>query len=179
MNRRRYENPWSKKLRVQLILVLLVLGALLYANSPSPPLHSRMLELNSTILAESTFEILSPSPFVVQRGNDRSPNRVQYRLIANSQLQLTISSANASSNGTMRLKHNSVGTEFMPYQMYLDYAGLGAQNESVVTNLVPRMMEGFNDGYDHTGTFSFLVPDNDTALAGSYSDTITFTFTHP
>jgi hypothetical protein len=40
-------------------------------------------------------------------------------------------------------------------------------------------MENFNQGYDITGSFSFLVPDSETALAGQYQDTITFSFTNP
>ena len=179
MNTRQQGKHRSGKLRVRLLFILLFVGIMLHANTPSAPLHSRLLELNSTILAESVFEILAPSPFVVQTGNDRSVNRVPYRLIANSHLMLTISSQNATSSGVMRLKHQTVGTEYMTYQMFFDYAGTGAPNESPVTNLIPRMMEGFNDGYDLNGTFSFLVPDDATALAGSYSDTITFTFTHP
>ncbi len=162
---------------ITVLLLVLTLGRTFAAIPES--LHTRILELNSTVLAESTFEILAESPFAVQMGNDRSVNRVAYRLIANSELQLTVTSESSPIGGPLRLAHTSVEGEYIPYQMFFDYAGLGIQNEVAVIVNTPKLMEGFNQGYDITGSFSFLVPDDETALAGQYEDTITFSFTNP
>jgi hypothetical protein len=166
------------KSAVLTVLLFISTLGLTFADIPES-LHTRILELNSTVLAESTFEILAESPFAVQMGNDRSLNRVQYRLIANSELQLTISSESSPIGGPLRLAHTTVEGEYIPYQMFFDYAGLGAQNELEVNPDTPKIMENFNQGYDITGSFSFLVPDSETALAGQYQDTITFSFTNP
>lgn len=158
------------------ILLLFVTVAPLYAVTPTGTLHTEMLQLNTSIQADSNFAILESSPFVILLGaENRETNRASYTFEANAPMSLTITSENADLS-TMRLQHTEIPEAYIPYTMYFDYAGLGASNETQVQNGVITTMEGFDIGYDILGTFSIVAPDDGMALAGDYVDTITFSF---
>jgi len=151
------------------VLVIVMLGA-----SPltaETTLQTEMLQLNTTILADSVFEFQAASPYLVEIGTRQ---RISYHFSSNSPMKLTITSDNSPVVGSqMKMVHESVSSAFLPYYMYFDYAGTGPQNEQLVENGVATSMESL----ELDGTFSILVPENETALAGDYSDTITFSFT--
>ena len=134
-------------------------------------LQTEVLQLNTTILADSVFEFQATSPYIVEIGTRQ---RISYHFLSNIPMALTITSENSPVAGTqMKMVHTEVPSAFLPYNMYFDYAGTGVQNEQLVTNGLASPMEGL----ELDGTFSILVPESETALAGDYRDTITFSFT--
>lgn len=164
-----------RNIRTYLIILLLTLFATLPVTAEQ--LHSDILTLRTNVVAEITFEMLQPSPVSIVLG-DRDNSRFNYNFQANAITYLTISSANYSGS-TMRLKHSDIDVEaYIPYQMFFDYDGDAAPGgETLVQENIAQEMGGYNNGYDISGTFSFLTYDYDIALAGDYVDEITFSFT--
>jgi hypothetical protein len=162
--------------RLLLACVFLAVQPLLYSVLPTGTLQEEVLVLGTTVLAESEFTITGPTEMTIIPGVSRENNRNTYTFVANTEMSLTITSANASAGGTMRMQHIEVPEAYMTYRMYFDFSGLGALGETLVLQGAPVSMGGFDNGYDIAGTFSFETVDDELALEGDYRDTITFSF---
>ncbi len=171
MKRGSLDRSKPNQLRILVTVVLLLIVMNTTNIHAVATLQTEVLQLNTTILADSVFEFQAASPYIVEIG---SRQRITYHFLSNIPMALTITSENSPVSGTqMKMVHTEVSSAFLPYNMYFDYAGIGAQNEQLVTNGVATTMEGL----ELNGTFSILVPESETALAGDYRDTITFSFT--
>ncbi|MDD4220570.1 MAG: hypothetical protein PHR10_10370 [Sphaerochaetaceae bacterium] len=133
------------------------------------------LLLNTIVPAGNIFEITEPSPIGLTLGGSRS---VGYTYTGNSQLYLTITSANPSTTNQMRMKE--IGSNYyIPYTMTFDYDGAGPGAQTAVYHGFKKMMGGYdnNNGYNLVGTFVITTQSSDNYLEGDYADTITFAFT--
>lgn len=164
----KHPNPRLRLFFSVLACIIILTPFSLFAAPPqnSDPIYmdSEILTLNSTILAETTFQIIGPSTVDLTLG---TPHTGQYTYESNAEIFLTIESGH--NDGTiMRLKHESAEA-FINYLMSFDY---GDGILQPVDHGIPRLMQGFAIN----GSFEILAPEDEMALAGNYSDTITFSF---
>lgn len=146
------------------LFVSFTLAAAPPQNSDPIYMDSEILTLNSTILAETTFQIIGPSTIDLILGTTHTG---QYTYESNAEIYLTIASEH-NEGTTMRLKHESAEA-FITYLMSFDY---GDGILQPVDHGIPKPMQGL----EINGSFEILAPEDEMALAGNYSDTITFTF---
>ena len=96
---------------------------------------------------------------------------------------LTLTGAN-DANGAFEMAHESVEDETIPYLLELRYTNRGGDgidlnktgpDDISVPDLMPVGYDGECSGFNFTVTASAATADVSTALAGSYSDTLTMT----
>ncbi|MFA7371496.1 MAG: hypothetical protein WCY78_06165 [Sphaerochaetaceae bacterium] len=166
----------KRALEIQkLVPLLLVLGLLLITNvNAETLLNSEEILLEANIAYANEFEMIGGTSVVVTPGVLKT---VQYNLVGNSMVNMTITSNNGESTN-MRLKHISKA-HYLPYTMYFDYkTELGGENLVVVENGVSKPINGFSGGqYNLNGSFTILISDSASVPSGVYEDIITFTLT--
>lgn len=165
----RRQFPYRRK-KTFLCLLVFLFGVLFEVFSLAGPVE---LILNTVIPSTSEFMILEPSPVGLTLG---TPKTVGYTYNGNSLIYLTITSSNPSGTNQMRMKHTELAY-YIPYTMTLDYDGMGSEGQTPVHNNFKRLLGGFNNGYDLTGTFVITTAGSENYLEGDYADTITFTLT--
>lgn len=153
------------------VLILFLVPFSISSNMLPPP---ETLLLTTTILADTTFEILEPSPVRVQVGVAKE---IGYKLTANSRMELTITGLHSTVGGDFRMLHNTLDNMYLPYTVSFDYSGTG--NRVPVISGAKNLMGDINGDYNIQSTFSIFVPMNETVMEGGYSDTIKFLFTNP